>query len=357
MQSERAHMNPKQAGFTLIELMVGMAIGLFLVLVITQVMGVFESRNRATMGSADAQTNGGIALYTIGRDLQMAGFSLLPEDSSALECTTLTIGVAGISGISPVSIVNGVAGTGVSASDTLTIRYGNSMKGGTFTHIEANPISTPPSYKLTVKNNMGCKLNDIALIVNGPTCAMTTVAGPVDIGTDDAAADLTTITVPNATAAISGANIACLGSWNEISYTVSNGNLLRNGVPILSGIVNLQAQYGISATANSNQVTHWVDASGATWAAPTLADRNRIKAVRLAIVARNAKIDPAEVTVSCSSTTSTAPTGLCAWAGSADSPAPAIDLGPGDPDWRRYRYRVFETVIPLRNVIWSKATL
>ena len=30
------------------------------------------------------------------------------------------------------------------------------------------------------------------------------------------------------------------------------------------------------------------------------------------------------------------------------------DTNPGTPnDWRRYRYRVYETVIPLRNMLWG----
>ena len=68
-------------------------------------------------------------------------------------------------------------------------------------------------------------------------------------------------------------------------------------------------------------------------------------------------MEPDVVTTACSSTTAAAPTGLCAWAGSVASPAPAIDLSPGDPNWARYRYRVFETIMPLRNVIWAKDTL
>ena len=31
---------------------------------------------------------------------------------------------------------------------------------------------------------------------------------------------------------------------------------------------------------------------------------------------------------------------------------PAIDLS-NDPDWRCYRYRSFETMVPLRNVLWA----
>ena len=55
----------KSRGFTLIELMIGMALGLLAVLIITQVMSLFEAQRRTTTGSADAQTNGGIALYSI----------------------------------------------------------------------------------------------------------------------------------------------------------------------------------------------------------------------------------------------------------------------------------------------------
>ena len=59
----------------------------------------------------------------------------------------------------------------------------------------------------------------------------------------------------------------------------------------------------------------------------------------------------------CSSTTTANPTGLCSWEGTAGSPAPTIDLSPADTNWGRYRYRVFDTIIPLRNVIWAKDTL
>jgi type IV pilus assembly protein PilW len=108
-------------------------------------------------------------------------------------------------------------------------------------------------------------------------------------------------------------------------------------------------------------VTQWVDATAATgFATPTVANRNRIKAIRIAVVARNPKIEPASVnplpTNTCSSRILPSPTGLCAWAGTAASPAPAIDLS-ADASWQRYRYRVFETIIPLRNIIWSKDTL
>ena len=64
-------LNRREAGFTLVELMVGLTIGMLATVVIMQVLSVFEAQKRSTTGTADAQTNGGIALYTITRDLQM----------------------------------------------------------------------------------------------------------------------------------------------------------------------------------------------------------------------------------------------------------------------------------------------
>lgn len=354
MQAGRTRIAGRQLGFTMIELMVGLAIGLLLTVVIIQVMTVFEAQNRATTGAADAQTNGAIALYTIGRDMQMAGFSLIPETStpSPLECSAPAFGTTGVTSISPLSIVNGVASGTVPASDSITIRYGTAPKGGVATEITA----LPGGNNVTVRSNLGCKVNDIAFIVQGASCNLTTITGPTDIASPPVASsppNTNTLTLQSMTGTANGARVSCLGAWNNVTYAVNNGNLERNGTPILTGIVNLQMQYGVSATPQTNQVTQWVDATG-TWAAPAWNDRNRIKAVRIAVVARSDKRDTAEVTSACSSTVAASPTGLCAWAGNGTSAAPTLDLST-DPDWRHYRYRVFETIFPVRNVIWSKS--
>ena len=146
-----------------------------------------------------------------------------------------------------------------------------------------------------------------------------------------------------------------------VSYSINdNFQLLRseNGSnsPNVAEIVNLQAQYGVSASANSNTVTDWVNATGTIWGNPSNANRNRIKAIRVAIVARNGLLEKEGVSTACSSLDSNNPTGLCAWAGSDRNLAPNIDLT-SITDWQRYRYRVFTTIIPLRNVIWAKDAL
>lgn len=350
-----------QSGFSLVELMVGLVIGLLATMVIMQVFSVFEGQKRSTSGSADAQTNGSIALHTIERDTQMAGFGLpvpmADKDNASLKCDPSPTfdhdadPATPALELSPVTIVDG-------ASDTVTVRYSNSGMGSIPVKI-VDPGNATTAIGLATENNMGCSDNDIVLISNGASCVMTRV-GDAN-GNPNTLQNISLVaTTPLGNPIVAGAKLTCMGNWRDFSYQVVNNQLQLNGTPIVSEIVDLQAQYGISGTANSNVVTQWVDATGA-WAAPSIADRNRIKAIRVAVVARNNLLEKEVVSTACSSITDPAPTGVCAWdatsaAPAVASPAPTVDLS-GTADWDRYRYRVYETIIPLRNVIWSKDAL
>jgi type IV pilus assembly protein PilW len=366
----------KQAGFSLIEIMVGLVIGLLVTLVIMQVFSVFEGQKRTTTGTSDAQTNGSIALFTIQRELQMAGYGLLPVGQaniadSAIDCLAPTVDAAlTIGGLAPITITDGGTAGG---SDSITIRYGTTDGGGIPTTIGsmAGNVAGLADSAGNPMSNMACNVGDIALIMNGNACNLTSVTA-----LSAASVVPPTITLNSSAGAVPGANLACLGTWREILYSVSNGNLMRNATPsdasqavaTVADIVNIQAQYGIGdpTATNPNRIVQWVDATGGTWAAPSLANRNRIKAVRVAVVARNGLLEKTNVTnayngKACSSLTSDTPLGVCAWSATSllpdlSSPAPAIDLS-SDANWQRYRYRVFETVIPLRNMIWAKGTL
>jgi len=341
---------PSQRGFSLVELMVGLVIGLVSTLVIMQAYATFEGQKRSTTGGSDAQTNAGIALYNIQREMAMAGYGLpvFSTVNPALLCDPLpTIdhdndGATPEAGMYPILLTDG--GTAAGASDTITVRYGTTPSGGV-------PVTTSVTgASATVVNNMGCQANDIALLVNGTTCDLRRVAALPD------ATHVLLASPPTITSGI----IACMGTWNETVYAVAGGLLTRNGASNVADIVNIQAQYGISAIASSNAIVQWVDPVGGTWGAsgttPDLTNRNLIKAVRIAVVARNGLYEKEVVSTACSSTTAANPTGVCTWEGTAASPAPAIDLS-NTPDWDHYRYRVYDVIVPLRNVIWSMNTL
>lgn len=322
----------RSLGFSLVEILVGLVIGLLATLVIMQVFSVFEGQKRSTTGGADAQTNGSVAIYTIQREASMAGYGLpvFSIQNPALRCDPLPIHPVSGAGLFPVLITDGGAG-----SDTLTIRYGETQRGGI-------PISgTFTGTSVTVVNNLGCQIGDTALVVNGANCAMQTVS---------ALPDNTHITLAAAPAVATG-NIACMGAWNEVAYTTAIGGLARNGVSSVADVVSLQAQYGLTAAAGtSNTVTSWEDAAGA----PDLTMRRRIRAIRIALITRNGAYEKDVVSYACVPA-APKPNQTCIW--TSDATPVNVDLSGLGTDWDHYRYTVFETVIPLRNMIWSSNTL
>ena len=113
----------RSRGFTLVELMVGVLIGLIGTVVIFQVFAVSEGQKRTTSGASDAQQNGVYTLFQIERDARMAGFGL--NHLPLLGCQTNGWAEATGQPISfrllPIQIGDGAAG----APDTITIAYGD----------------------------------------------------------------------------------------------------------------------------------------------------------------------------------------------------------------------------------------
>src|SRR5689334_15387844 len=70
------------AGFTLIELMIGVLIGLLASLAVTQVMVNSEGQKRTTTSGSDAQVNGALALATLQRAIQSAGYGFAANPTS-----------------------------------------------------------------------------------------------------------------------------------------------------------------------------------------------------------------------------------------------------------------------------------
>lgn len=355
------YINRPQFGFSLVELMVGLVIGLIASLVIMQVFSAFEGQKRSTSGTADAQTNGSIALDQIQRDAQMAGYGI-PMPSADKENTSLNCDPSPVFdhdgnaatpdlGLFPLAINDGGSADGV--SDVVTVRYSTTARGAIPVKI-INATNANTAVGLVAENNIGCNDNDIVLIAQGPLCRMTRVADAN--GAPDTLQNISLIaSTPVGAPIVIGAKIACMGNWGDYRYEIFNNQLNLNGVPVVSEIVNMQAQYGISAAANSNQVVNWVNATG-SWATPTVTERNRIKALRIVVVARNNLLEKEAVTQPCTTTKGVVNNGPCAWDDTQFDAAPTIDLSAVN-NWQNYRYKTFETIIPLRNMLWSKDVL
>ena len=138
-------------------------------------------------------------------------------------------------------------------------------------------------------------------------------------------------------------------------------------VPIAGNIVSLRAQYGQDITnnqpsllsANTGLMDGIVDIYSQTSPANTGASKDacdwlRTPAIRLALVARNTQFEKTVVTAAAPLWDgSTAANNNPVWTGStAGASANPIDLSLY-PKWQNYRYKVFQTTLPIRNITSS----
>ena len=108
------------SGFTLVELMVGVTLALITTVIVAQVMLNSEGNRRTTTQGSDAQVNGALALYTVQRDLQMAGYGVV-NNPAALGCEVrgqYGANAARTFTLAPVVIT---AGATANVSDSVTI--------------------------------------------------------------------------------------------------------------------------------------------------------------------------------------------------------------------------------------------
>lgn len=368
------------SGFSLVEILVGLVIGMLAMLAIFQTLALFESQRRTTGEGAQMQQNGLAALYMLEQDIRLGGFGLIGNGS--MPCFNINAygSPQSIFQSIPVRIQDG--GTG---SDTLITARFDSDTGGVATGggraILANGVSALPA-SITVDTGEGFKARDYILITqSGLSCSLLQVSStyayvpggnPTSIPVQavaNTAGTAATPTFPNYTgsSATPYATIVDLGPTDPFvtsSFYVSNGSLVEsdNGataVPLASVIVNLQAQYGV-APAGSQSISCWTDATGSNcspasgdWSNPTSADFARIKAIKIAVVARSdLKEKPSGGAAACNTTTTEPISWSAVGLPAGSSAPPAIDLS-SDPDWQCYRYKVYSTIIPLRNVIWG----
>jgi type IV pilus assembly protein PilW len=371
----------RMAGLTLLEILVAMAIGLIGIVVITQTYLVNENYKRSTVSAGGAQSNGALALYSLERDVRMGGWGI--AWASALACAGMRWhyngaysnppgGALPLITVAPVVITDGGAGP-----DTLTVMYGSATERVIPASLTANMANSDADMQVDNPQGFNQTPGDIVLVAQGNTCAMMQLTavgastgilghapGPAAPYNPNPASLLPVFTT--------GALLYNLGrpavnvySIDTTRYTLQLASLFSSTsstvVPaytptpftVVEGIVDLQAEYGkdngidnstVSSTiftANDGRVDSYDNVS------PAAGDSTawgQILSVRLGVLARSEFYEKPPIAgdpASCI-TTIAAPT----WRGGAFTVPGA--------DWRCYSYRVFETVVPLRNMIWRQ---
>ena len=92
-------------------------------------------------------------------------------------------------------------------------------------------LGSPPG------NNYGCRVGDLALVINGVACTISRITGPTDIASPPVASappNTSSVVLGDTTGVGLGSYLACLGSWTRTTYSVANGHLLANRTPLVA---------------------------------------------------------------------------------------------------------------------------
>ena len=323
-------------GFSLVEMMVALAIGALTILALMALGVSFENDKRTTTGGGDAQSTGAIALYGLQRDIRQSGYGITaPTLTPTLYTCSMTLPSGGTVPVAPVVVnpATSVIPAGDANTDTLLVMFGNSNF-----EPQGNAIAAQSGQNYTMQMPGSFAIGD-EVMAAPDVCAGALLLRPVS------AVAATTITAATGT----GSTMYNLGpSPSVLAYAIRSGRLTvcnylttncgaatdaATWVPVADNVVSLRAQYGVDTTVPMDAT---VDAYSQT--TPTTAcEWARVSAVRLVLVARNSQYSKTGVT-------SAAPT----WEGSSSV---AIDLS-GNTEWTHYRYRTLEAIVPIRNVLW-----
>lgn len=326
-------------GMTMMDLLIGILIALLGMMIMFDSLVTTQRQARTLAGATDAQNNAWQGLYSIERDVRAAGYGL--NVASALGCSTRA-GPTGFSNfvLAPVVITPGAT---AALPATITVTSGSSATPLGFTKPLADTVAT----SLTVANRFGIQWKDYLVLADpGQDCTLAYVSTM-----PPAAAPASVVVTADAgvTYAAATARVLNLGPApvNNI-YSVQNSQLVvRNNlstVPaaaIASNVVGLAAQYGKDDGSGGGIAGDGIVDAYNTVAPVTAQDWSRVIAVRMAIVVRSDSMDKPDGAGNCTTTTAQ-PT----WQGGA------FDIT-GIPSWRCFRYRVFETTAPVRNMIWT----
>lgn len=392
--SGRLMARTRAGGFSLIELMVGMAIGLLCTLVVSAVLSSAEGNRRGTTAGSDAQVAGGLGLYAVQRDVASSGYGFASE-VNALGCLLDARFNGAVATqlpprLAPVFITKGagsdsdqirvIASTKAIDPDksgyigfTVPIRI--QKKGAT----PDVPGYSPGDQQYHVTTVIGVAQGDLMVAVPDPvnppsaaekTCELfevnqpvATAAGTREIPRSDDAARWNPIGFPSNIANppkgdpsgySTGSFLVNLGAFGDRIYRVNANNKLevaalntatmkREVRELQAHIVHMKAMYGRDT--DGDQAVDVYDYSTPA----TQADWLNVLSVRLAVVARSAQFEREDVTLKNPMWDVGTAVPVSGSVDCDSSKCIEIPVSSSVADWKRYRYKLFETVVPLRN--------
>lgn len=350
----------------------GVLVSLISVLAIMATFAVYEGKKRTTTSGDDAQQNGSYALYELERQVRSAGSGLVQGKGygvwgcpvTALAAAAMPAPFSGNQALIPPAttrLVPVLIAAGGANPDVISVVGGNSSQQVFKIEVTSAPAGGP----VLVKNAFGILPNDYLLgTLAGGTCQLGQAV------TVTATSNSFTVAAPTATVTglANSVNLFDLGpapaftlfgidpssntlvSFDQLQRTTEGG---AGTLPLANGIVQMQALYGIHtgtgpAGESDYAVDRWVHPVG-PWAigaltastAAAAAAAARIVAIRVAIVAQSRLPERA----------SDYPNGPAQLTLFPDLPPDEQYQVATQP---QYRYKVYDTTIPIRNAMIVK---
>ena len=374
----------QSAGFTLVELLVAVTIGMALVLAITLMLTRYESGRRTLTSVNDSSMGSAYVSFTLDRIVRSAGSGYAQGWKDSFGCQLL----ASRSGITmlprasafpaPFAAVPQAmrlapvvvhAGAGTDGSDILAVATGSSGLGES-----PLPVMTASATGtgLRVPATIGLRAGDLVMVSQGATlCMLQQVASGFAGGADQQLDFGGTY----ADSDIAGTRLEDLGvgtpAWlSPLGNTTGNQPMFQllgvgpnatlvahdmlqlNGsdsvTAIADGVADLRARYGVDTT-NDNIIDSWRDPAVAPWDAATLLNGtldskirlSQIVAVRVGVIVRTSTPERAAV----------APASLTLFSDLGTTLEATRNLSTSE---RQLRWRTVEFTVPLRNALLAQ---
>lgn len=374
------------SGFSLVELLVAVTIGLVLTLAVTLVLMRNERYGRATTSVNDIDQSATYSMYLLDQSLRSAGSGFANRAAETVGCR-LNVTRSGVAAlprtaawpapfagftqsprVAPVLVVKDQPAAG---SDLIAVMSGSAGEGETPAEVLA---LGPP---LGLRNTLGLQDNDLLLLADGQNDCLMLQAGTPDavartvplvgdgsfhttLGTHRSLVDFGTPTTATVLVNLGNAGAAGAVAPNPPRFMLygvgANRTLFSMDMlgleavgpqAIAEGAVSLRAVYGLD-TNGDGVLDNWVDPGTSPWTAAELmagtatsrTQLAQIVALRVGLVFRTSRLEREVV----------APASLTMFADLAGmEQTHTIDAAE-----QNYRHRVYEQTVPLRNVLLAR---
>jgi type IV pilus assembly protein PilW len=364
----------KEAGFSMIEVMLSITISLLSLVLLLNILQIFKRNADQVNENAFNQIKNTNLISFIERDIRMAGYGFMPLE--IIGCNLKRYYQKKIDPLllRPIEIKDGENGT----YDSIRIMYSTKNKPNIPTIIIKE---LKASNTMLTNNSLEIKPNDFLVVhEKGSDCSLLQVTGidseKIRISFENERSPWNSATFTDVFPSVGYpmyTSLTNLGEMADITYSLNSLNQFEKAIFVSSNnsfnkqvvnsdIINFQAQYGFDARDGeqaSPMVTKWsskmLDINKDSIVGNS-ADIKRILAIRIALVSRNRN---PELPVNGVCSTSNSPNWMASNETSGELEPTNIDVSKNTdksevPNWACYQYKVMQSVIPIKNLIWSE---